>query len=107
VDTVDVEKTEKLDGLVDIFSLRKIVSKNIRFFMIERNVNQKEMANRCGVGVCHISLIMNRKRLPSWKLLTEICNILKCKIEDIITEKDKNDVNVSNVVQSIKNLLVS
>ena len=53
----------------------------------ERNVLQKELAEKLGVSKVTVSYWCNNQTIPSLETLGQIARILKVKISDLINEK--------------------
>ena len=53
----------------------------------ERNVLQKELAQKLGVSKVTVSYWCNNQTIPSLETLGQIARILKVKISDLINEK--------------------
>lgn len=68
--------------------LIEIFADNLRDKMIEVGVGQNELAREINVGKSTISRYLSKERMPTLKVLLNICYVLECELEDLVPTYD-------------------
>lgn len=92
-----MQENEKVQVLLDHNGVGKI-GKSIVAIRRERQINQKDLADKAGIASGYLSQIEKDKKLPSLEILDSICKalnvpmyvfLLKAKIEEGIDDPEK------------------
>lgn len=67
--------------------LNELFSRRLRFYMNEYRMTQSDLAKRIGVGTSTVSHWYHAERTPRSDALEKLCEVFKCKTDDLITEK--------------------
>jgi transcriptional regulator with XRE-family HTH domain len=62
----------------------KIIAQNLRRLMVEKGVEQKDVAEAIGVSKSLVSFWMNAARMPRMRKIDALCSYFGCRREDIM-----------------------
>lgn len=63
---------------------KDIFVERVRDLMYEKNMTQREMANKTGIGTNNISQYLNGDKTPSVNVLLKICDALECTMDKLV-----------------------
>lgn len=67
-------------------------AKRVKIEMIKKNITQKELAQRLGISLPHLNLIINGKRKTPW-IQQAIAEILGVSREELFSEENNENPN--------------
>lgn len=79
----------------------KIVGKNLRRIMYEREVSQTKLAHDLGLTKSTVSSWMNGYRTPRMDKIDMLCRYLNCKRSDLMEPHEKGHYYIVNETQQI------
>lgn len=79
----------------------KIVAKNLRRIMVERDKTQADIVNALGYSKQAVSAWMNGKRTPKMDKIDALCKYLNCKRSDIMEPHEGKQENSDELLQTV------
>ena len=79
----------------------KIVAKNLRRIMVERDKTQADIVNALGYSKQAVSAWMNGKRTPKMDKIDALCKYLNCKRSDIMEPHERKQENSDELLQTV------
>lgn len=61
---------------ISIMNLRQIFSKNIKFYRMQNNLSQQELAEKCETATNYISEIETGRKFPSIEMIEKLASVL-------------------------------
>ena len=78
------------DSIIESQQQLRLIGRNLKMFMLRRNVNSVELHNNLGVSTGTVSKIVNSKCIPNLLTIYAITRYLGIKIDDLF--KDPHDL---------------